>query len=301
MTRNWVLSLYSHARDLQITLSASSITLTTSDSFLRKCFWHQILEQLPCRSGEPIFSPFFSAKGVVKFGVTCSSCYVFQGLGVRIPQFHQNVWPQKLCENGNIQANVTLLGRGADNSKDEACHRSSTQMIATLQNMSTSISHSQIHSTYLDMVRSCVDVTMSSTLREAQMFTKSFVHEIAVPRPPEKCQFSGFCTDFVQLFLIVGPFQGGGEPNFPDKNLMDIWAYFLQVSVPEQVLRIRPTWAVPTVNTWAKANFRTQTTLRGRHPITRSVFNRVHMRNEDDRRPNSFKVACMRPHFLPMF
>ena len=62
------------------------------------------------------FSPFFSAKGVVKFGMKFwwnFRCYVFQGLGVRgkiAPKFHV----KKGVKNGKFHANFTLLGRSAE-------------------------------------------------------------------------------------------------------------------------------------------------------------------------------------------
>ena len=62
------------------------------------------------------FSPFFSAKGVVKFGVKFwwnFPHYVFQGLGVRrkiSPIFHV----KNGVKNGTFHANFTLLGRSAD-------------------------------------------------------------------------------------------------------------------------------------------------------------------------------------------
>ena len=62
------------------------------------------------------FSPFFSAKGVVKFGVKFwwnFPCYVFQGLGVRrkiSPKFHV----KNGVKNGKFHANFTLLGRSAE-------------------------------------------------------------------------------------------------------------------------------------------------------------------------------------------
>ena len=61
------------------------------------------------------FSPFFSAKGVVKFGVKFwwnFPCYVFQGLGVRrkiSPKFHV----KNGVKNRKFHANFTLLGRSA--------------------------------------------------------------------------------------------------------------------------------------------------------------------------------------------
>ena len=73
---------------------------------------YKISEQLPCRSAEWSFSPFFSAKGVVKFWWKCP-CYVFQGLGVRTkisPEIHA----KNGVKNGRFHANFTLLGRGAD-------------------------------------------------------------------------------------------------------------------------------------------------------------------------------------------
>ena len=55
-------------------------------------------EQLPCRSAECNFSPFFSVKGVVKSGVKfrvrVSACYVSQGSGVRSGKFHPNIRPK---------------------------------------------------------------------------------------------------------------------------------------------------------------------------------------------------------------
>ena len=63
------------------------------------------------------FSPFFSAKGVVKFGVKFwwnFPCYVFQGLGVRgkiSPKLHVK---NGGVTNGKLHANFTLLGRSAD-------------------------------------------------------------------------------------------------------------------------------------------------------------------------------------------
>ena len=67
-------------------------------------------EQLPCRSAEV---KFFSAKGVVKFGVKFwwnFPCYVFQCLGVRrkiSTKFHV----KNGVKNGKFRANFTLLGR----------------------------------------------------------------------------------------------------------------------------------------------------------------------------------------------
>ena len=78
--------------------------------------WSTSSEQLPCRSAEVNFSPFFSAKGVVKFGVKFwrhFPCYVFQGLGVRrkiSPKFHV----KNGVKNGKFHANFTLLGRSAE-------------------------------------------------------------------------------------------------------------------------------------------------------------------------------------------
>ena len=63
------------------------------------------------------FSPLFSAKGVVKFGVKFwwnFPRYVFQGLGVRrkiSPKFHV----KKGVKNGKFHANFTLLGCSAEN------------------------------------------------------------------------------------------------------------------------------------------------------------------------------------------
>ena len=65
------------------------------------------------------FSPFFSAKGVVKLGVKFwwnFPRYVFQGLGVRrkiSPKFHV----KNGVKNGKFHANFTLLGRSAENSE----------------------------------------------------------------------------------------------------------------------------------------------------------------------------------------
>ena len=50
------------------------------------------------------FSPFFSAKGVVKFGVKFwwnFPCYVFQGLGVR-GKFHQNFTSKTVWKTENF-------------------------------------------------------------------------------------------------------------------------------------------------------------------------------------------------------
>ena len=62
------------------------------------------------------FSPFYSAKGVVKFGLKFwwnFPCYVFQGLGFRgklSPKFHA----KNGVKNGKFHAIFTLLGRGAE-------------------------------------------------------------------------------------------------------------------------------------------------------------------------------------------
>ena len=62
------------------------------------------------------FSPFFSAKDVVKFGVKFwwnFPRYVFQGLGVRrkiSPKFHV----KNGVQNGKFHANFTLPGRSAE-------------------------------------------------------------------------------------------------------------------------------------------------------------------------------------------
>ena len=61
-------------------------------------------------------SPFFSAKGVVKFGVKFMwnfPCYVFQDLGVRrkiSPKFHV----KNGVKNGKFHADFTLLGHSAE-------------------------------------------------------------------------------------------------------------------------------------------------------------------------------------------
>ena len=82
----------------------------------------QPLKDHLCQSSYPAevrkwnFSPFFSAKGVVKFGVKFwwnFPSYVFQGLGVRrkiSPKFHV----KNGVKNGKFHANFTLQGRSAD-------------------------------------------------------------------------------------------------------------------------------------------------------------------------------------------
>ena len=53
----------------------------------------------------------------------------------------------------------------------------------------------------------CPDCT---AVRNTQMSTKSLVHKIAFPPLCRgKCRFSGLSPDFIQFFLILGPFQGG--------------------------------------------------------------------------------------------
>ena len=58
------------------------------------------------------FSPFFSAKGVVKFGVKFSVLR-FPGFGCTTENFTKTP-RQKRCENGKFHTNFTLLGRSAE-------------------------------------------------------------------------------------------------------------------------------------------------------------------------------------------
>ena len=91
------------------------------DPVLMKTFLNIFKIQKTCQSSYPAevrkwhFSPFFSAKGVVKIGVKFwwnFPRYVFQGLGVRrkiSPKFHV----KNGVKNGKFHANFTLLGHSA--------------------------------------------------------------------------------------------------------------------------------------------------------------------------------------------
>ena len=74
----------------------------------------QSSEQLPCRSAEvKFFSPFFSAKDVVKFGVKFSVLR-FPGFGCATEHFTK-FHARNGVRNGQFHANFTLPGRSADN------------------------------------------------------------------------------------------------------------------------------------------------------------------------------------------
>ena len=84
--------------------------------WIRLCLQPQGQSSYPAEVRKWKFSPFCSAKGVVKFGVKFwwnFPRYVFQGLGVRrkiSPKFHV----KNGGENGKFHANFTLLRRSAD-------------------------------------------------------------------------------------------------------------------------------------------------------------------------------------------
>ena len=100
----------------------------------------RITEQLPCRVRKWNFSPFFSAKGVVKLGVKFwrnFPCYVFQGLGVRrkISQiFHvKTVW-----KTGSFTQISFCWGAALKNDRsNNTIQRESTQNNPNTKNITT--------------------------------------------------------------------------------------------------------------------------------------------------------------------
>ena len=111
-------ALNSEDRGLKVRFSLATIVFETFELILCQMLSSQGKNQTsyPAEVRKWIFSPFFSAKGVVKFGVKFwwnFPSYVFQALGVRrkiSPKFHI----KNGVKNGKFHANFTLLGRNAE-------------------------------------------------------------------------------------------------------------------------------------------------------------------------------------------
>ena len=110
--------LLQFSKDNHVTLTATGRTFSGITPEKRSFFRQpqEFQSSYPAEVRMWNFSPFFSAKGVVKFGVKFwwnLPRYVFQGLGVRrkiSPKFHV----KNGVENGKFHANFTLLRPSAE-------------------------------------------------------------------------------------------------------------------------------------------------------------------------------------------